>query len=235
MEKFKKEQNTEDLMNKSLKKSIQKSEATNKFNVRRLEPGFLKEVEEKIMKKTLDVSMANEENSHHNNNGKKEKDNWEDSNEILEEIELNNIADDNKDADNAILDFKNSDFLKKEPEKVENALTFGFKHEISLKRSEKKDYNNNIAGTPQKVHEMESITIEIRSKKENIENKEKANSILLSPPSISSSKTMICLKINRNLLRWRGIQFENVEIWGVQCEILHGIRRWCLNSQYWAT
>lgn len=179
------------------KKAVSKPEIPSNqsnFNVRKLGPGSenVNDFPEKVMKKTVDASQANDENSHNNkNSGKKQqKDNCEDSNEILEEIELNNIADDIKDADNAVLEYKNSDFLK-EPEINENIdknEKSAPKNQVSLKElSKMKELENNSA-TP-KVQEIDSITIEIRSKnvREADEKQSKPNSSIISPPSVSSS------------------------------------------------
>lgn len=168
-------------VNKPSKKSITKSTKStndlnnlmgNKFNIKRLEGKNIQEFNEKIMKKTLDVSLANEENSH-NRKGKEE---YEESNEILEEVELNNIADDNNNPDNVVIDYKNEDKLNNKDEKL---LTFAKNEEIISLPKEPKS------------NEIESITIEIRSKhKENNnqdQDKSKVNSLCFTPPSISSS------------------------------------------------
>ena len=164
----------DEAMGKSQKKTTLRTES-NKFNVKRVEQNE-NEKNEKTPKK-IDISIP------HDNANMKPKENLEDSNEILEEIELNNIADDNKDADNVVLDFKN-DFLPKETEKKI------FKHEISLKRGDSK-ISNDPNGTSQKIHEIESITIEIRNKNnQETDSKSKSKSKEIngmeSPPSVSS-------------------------------------------------
>ena len=157
----------DEALSKSQKKTTLRTES-NKFNVKRVEQN-----ENEKAPKKIDLSVP------HDNANMKPKENLEDSNEILEEIELNNIADDNKDADNVVLDFKN-DFLPKETEKKI------FKHEISLKRKDSKT-SNDPNGTSQKIHEIESITIEIRNKnKEETDSKSKPINGMESPPSVSS-------------------------------------------------
>ncbi len=141
------------------------------------------------MKKTLDVSIEN-------NHIVKNKEEYEDSNEILEVVELNNIADDKQDVDNVVLDYQTPQTIKKE-DLCSNIITFGGKNEISLRNSKE---NNSLR--KQKSNEIESITIEIRSKnkdsdksqnsksntsKNNINNKENSNSFCMSPPEIASS------------------------------------------------
>lgn len=159
----------------------------NKFNVRRLEGSNLSEFNEKIMKKTLDVSIANEENNHQIKNKVED----EDSNEILEVIELNNIADDKNDGDNAILDYKIPKTLKKEDLGSRNIITFGDKKEISIRNLKE----NDSSFQNEKNNEIESIAIEIRGKNKDIDknksfksitNKDN-NSFSISPPEISSS------------------------------------------------
>ena len=165
------------------------SENSNKFNVRRFENNNISVFNEKNMRKTLDVSLVNNDD-HPNHNKAKEE--CEDSNEILEVVELNNIADDIKDAENVVLDYKNSEILKNEEAQSDKIMTFAFKNEISLKHASSKEINSFDSSNKRKINEVESIVIEIRSKikeKDSEQCKSKINdSLCLSPPSISASK-----------------------------------------------
>jgi len=164
------------------------SENSNKFNIRRFENNNKSAFNEKNLRKTLDVSLMNNDDLP---NHIKAKEEYEDSNEILEVVELNNIADDIKDAENVVLDYNNPEILEKDVLQSDKTMTFAFKNEISLKHISSKEINSIDSSNKRKINEVNSIVIEINSKnkvKDSEKDQSKFNSSLsFSPPSISSS------------------------------------------------
>lgn len=163
------------MMTKSTNNDNNNIFSSNKFNIKRLEGKNIVEFNEKIMKKTLDVSLLNENNS----NNKKGKDEYEESNEILEVVELNNIIDGERDVENVVIDYKKDENIQKNNEKL---LTFA-NNELGMQ--------NMNSGKDSKNNEIESITIEIKSKYKDNQNQEieksQIGSLCFTPPSISSS------------------------------------------------
>lgn len=150
--------------------------------------------------KIIDQTNKNQKNQKNQNSDKKEI--LEDSNEILEAVEINNIIDDPKDFEHVM---KNSEVQEVSKGIVENIITF-----VDQQQYGNEKIQDNSSG---RHHEIESIIIEIKNnssnitsnngnQKSNINNtygylemsKIKSNSEsipIISPPSVDSSIRLV--------------------------------------------